>query len=231
MLRFVLFDAVGTLIHSRVPVAEVYRRAGCDAGIELDVSTISDRFRAAIREHADSALPTSESRERERWRRIVASVFRELDATEAIFQRLWNEFGSADAWSLYPDVADTIRQLSSENIRFGIASNFDQRLPAVLEACGLAISANRLFHSGMLGWSKPNPNFYREIESRLNVASNELLLVGDDCQNDYLAPRKFGWHSIWLRRTNSTTETDVDTVTSLAEIPERVKQLAQFEQR
>src|SRR5258707_6538414 len=77
-IRAVVFDAVGTVIHPNPPAPVVYAEVGRRFGSRLAVPVITRRFRDAFQE--EEALDvrlgfrTSEQRERERWRRIVARV-------------------------------------------------------------------------------------------------------------------------------------------------------------
>jgi len=70
-IRWVLFDAVGTLIEADPPVAEVYLAAARQFGSLLSVDEIQHRFAAALRveQGVESATldrpPTSEAQERE----------------------------------------------------------------------------------------------------------------------------------------------------------------------
>ena len=66
-IRWILVDAVGTLIFPDPPVAEVYFAAGLDYGSRRTVDEIRGRFRAALAAAYSSCLPTSEPLERMRW--------------------------------------------------------------------------------------------------------------------------------------------------------------------
>src|SRR5687767_8755154 len=72
-VRWVLFDAVGTLIDAEPPVAEVYFAAARDFGSSQSIAEIQARFSAALvtEQGADATklerLPTSEAQEQERW--------------------------------------------------------------------------------------------------------------------------------------------------------------------
>ena len=113
MLRAILFDAVGTLIHPNPPVAAVYSAAGRRFGVEIDENELQLRFRAAFaRQEAidrqQHGLKTSPQRERDRWREIVGEVFvgatLTLQSQEDMFQALWDHFARPESWRIDDDV-------------------------------------------------------------------------------------------------------------------------------
>ena len=96
-VRCILFDAVGTLIYADPPVSAVYAKAASDFGIPLDEELVRRRFADAfVANHCQNdnsqEYRTSQMREVDRWRWIVASVFRELAPCEPLFQSLWDHF-------------------------------------------------------------------------------------------------------------------------------------------
>src|SRR4051794_36428646 len=125
-IRWILFDAVGTLIYADPPVAEVYHAAATRFGSRLNVGEIHDRFPRALAAEQQCGLPTSEENERQRWRRIVDRVIDDVpEAGEAIFEQLWRHFAQPESWRLYEDVPAALDMLAQRGYQLGIASNFD----------------------------------------------------------------------------------------------------------
>ena len=121
-VRAILFDAVGTLIHPDPPVADVYFEAGRRHGSRLAQIEIHRRFRAAFQQTA-AVIATSEERELQRWRRIVATVFDDVaQGAGPLFDELWGHFAQPQHWQVYPDVEPALKVLSDRNIKLGIAS-------------------------------------------------------------------------------------------------------------
>jgi putative hydrolase of the HAD superfamily len=204
-LRAVLFDAVRTLIAPDPPVAEAYHAAGRTFGSRHTVEAIRLRFRSALaRQEARDAHPTiahrtSESRERQRWRTIVGEVFDDASDPEGVFQALWDHFARPEHWRLYDDVPDCWRQLTAAGYLVGIASNFDDRLDGICLSHAL-LADSRRFVSSQLGHKKPSLEFFRSIERSLALRPEQILLVGDDLENDFHAARRAGWQAILLSR-------------------------------
>src|SRR5262245_45915751 len=109
-VRWILFDAVGTLIYPDPPVSEAYQTVALRFCLQLAADEIRRRFlRAFQQEFVASGLtrpPTSESFERARWQRIVTKVLHELpDASGGPFEVLWQHFARAASWRVFLDVA------------------------------------------------------------------------------------------------------------------------------
>src|SRR5690242_8157405 len=93
-IRWVLFDAVGTLIYADPPVPTVYHAVAHQFGSRLTIDEICRRFASALSASRCVGSSTNELCERERWRLIVGEVIGDVPRSqEAIFERLWNHFG------------------------------------------------------------------------------------------------------------------------------------------
>jgi putative hydrolase of the HAD superfamily len=203
-IRAIIFDAVGTLLHADPPVADVYHFAGWQHGSQLDKGEVGRRMRAAFAaSEAGEGLvrePTSETKERERWRRIVSSVFDDVPDIASLFRTLWAHFAEPVHWRLYGDAAFTLSELAEQGCRLAIASNFDRRLRAVVQTDPILRRCERCFLSSEIGFPKPDGRFFAAAAAQLGLAPDEILLVGDDWTNDILGARAAGWQAIWLNR-------------------------------
>ena len=206
-IRWILFDAVGTLIHPDPPVADVYHAAGLKFGSQLGVEEIAVRFRSALGAELNSdgdlaRPPTSEFAELARWRRIVSGVFDDVPQPSIgrLFQTLWRHFAEPGHWRLFDDVAAALHALSRQGRRLGIASNFDGRLPAIVSRLPSLAPCERTFVSSQIGFLKPDPRFFSAVAQSLDAEPSEILLVGDDLRSDVEGARAAGWQAAWLQR-------------------------------
>jgi putative hydrolase of the HAD superfamily len=200
-IRWVLFDAVGTLIHPDPPVANAYHAAGQRFGSRLSINEIHERFAAALAANYSGGGPTSEDHEHVRWRSIVSEVMHDVaSAREAIFEHLWEHFAKPQHWRLYDDVPETLSELRRRGFQLGIASNFDNRLRGIVEGHSALKHCAEVFVSSDVGFTKPDPRFFRAIESRLGVDSAQLALVGDDEVSDVQGATSAGWQAVRLDR-------------------------------
>lgn len=218
----ILFDAVGTLIHPKPGVAEAYARVGRRFGSRLDEPQVLARFRAAWarQERLDFqrwGQATNQARERDRWRAIVAETLDDATDKEAAFAALWDHFAQPEHWRLDEDAPKLLEGLRARGFALGVASNFDRRLESICRGLPPLADGLRLFVSSRLGWKKPSPQFFAAVERELGLAPEEILLVGDDLENDYRAARAAGWRAVLLDR-GGTSEAR-PRITRLAELP------------
>lgn len=216
-IRWVLFDAVGTLIYPDPPVADVYYAAGQQFGSRLSIHEIRQRFAAALTANYSGGGPTNETNERQRWRSIVSHVISDVaDAREAIYEHLWEHFARPQHWRLYDDVAETLSELRRRGFQLGIASNFDARLTGIVEGHLALKPCEAVFVSSKVGYTKPDARFFRAIEKRLGIDPAQIALVGDDEVSDVQGATAAGWRAVRLDR--DSTKPNSGTIHSLAEL-------------
>lgn len=197
-IRAVLFDAVGTLLLPREPVAATYCRFVRAYGSRLDESEVALRFAAALAD--DLREETSEEQEGLRWRQIVVQSLPDLDPrhVEPLFEQLWEYFGQSGSWLLSEEVPPVWQRLTEAGLTLGIASNFDSRLDGVLLGHPPLSRSPWCFVSSRIGFRKPSPKFFQAIEQQLGLSPGEIMLVGDDLRNDYEAARTAGWQAVLI---------------------------------
>jgi putative hydrolase of the HAD superfamily len=221
-IRCVLFDAVGTLIFPHPPVAAAYGAVARRHGSSLGEEEIAARFRQAFcrqeaQDAAADASPTDEVRELRRWQAVVAETLSDVSDTTAAFGELWLHFALPGNWRLFDDVAETWRELAARGLQLGVASNFDRRLHDVCRGLPPLDGCQRVFVSSELGARKPSSNFFRRVQDRLQLAAKQIMLVGDDWDNDFLAARQAGWRALFLDR-RGRRGCGAETVRSLHEL-------------
>lgn len=225
--KWIVFDAVGTLMTPVPSVAEAYAAVGRRYDVELPVETVRQRFRQAFRDseslgsNSKQRGQTSEADEITRWQWIVGQVLPEARDPEACFRDLWDHFAAPRHWQCYDDVAQTLAELTRRGIGVAIASNFDQRLQGVCAGLPELAGLSRLFVSSSLGVRKPEPDFYHAVRANLNVAADDLLMIGDDPECDVAGPRQCGWRARSLQRDMPPTS---ESWSSLHELPKWLDQ-------
>lgn len=228
MIRAVLFDAVGTLLWANPGVTDAYFAAGRQFGSALSLAEVAHRFREVWRREDRRVAggdewqreTTDQEAERNRWRRVVGSVFHDiadLPAAEELFLHLWHHFSQAKNWSLFDDVPAAWHLLESAGYLVGIASNFDDRLKDICLGLPPLNRCQHLFVSANLGFAKPDRRFFLAIERQLSLPPHEILLIGDDAINDHSGAHRAGWHSLLLDRTRQ--HDDASSLRTLNQLP------------
>ena len=188
-IRAVFFDAVGTVIHPAKPIERTYADAARRRGATVDAESLRPRLmRAYVRQEvvdAETGWRTSESREADRWRDIVAEVLPELPDSTACLLELLEEFARPEAWTVAEGAAEVFDSLEARGLVLGMASNFDARLADIVAGLPeLARVRERCLISSVLGWRKPAPEFFAEVVRAAGVPAGNILFVGDDTRND-----------------------------------------------
>lgn len=220
-IRAVFFDAVGTLIYPHPPVSEVYAQAGRRWGATLGGDEVERRFRAAFRRQDDldraAGYRTSPDREQQRWSAIVADVFYDQPHPTGPLEELWQHFSRPDAWACFADVMPTLESLQGQGFILGMASNYDSRLRSVVAGLPELRTCGCLAISGELGWRKPAAQFFAALVAMTGFQANQVLLVGDDYDNDYEGGRAGGLQVLLLDRGGEVGT--IPAIRSLEELP------------
>jgi putative hydrolase of the HAD superfamily len=224
-IRAVLFDAVGTLVELREPVGEVYARAARESGAALPAWRLEDAFRRARASMPPMVFPGEAPErvaelERDWWRALVRSTVRAADSTvqladfDGFFERLWKLYARPGSWRLRPGAARALGQLRTAGRAGGVASNFDHRLPDLLQALGIQELLDVVWIPARCGFAKPDPRFFAGALEALRAHPEETAYVGDEPERDLAGARAAGLAAI-----------DVRTLATLAELPDAIARL------
>jgi putative hydrolase of the HAD superfamily len=221
-VRAIFFDAVGTLLHPEPPAPLVYAEVGRRHGSRLAVDAIADRFRAAFQrqEEMDRAAggQTSEAREIERWRHIVGEVLSDTAEPAACFEDLYHYFSRPAAWRCDPEAGKVLQELTRQGYMLGIASNFDHRLRAVAAGFGELASLRYLAISSEIGWRKPAPQFFAAVCRMTRLEPHQILIIGDDLENDYEAALAAGMGALWFAAENQRDDDGIPRLHCLSHL-------------
>lgn len=190
--RAVLLDAGGTILGPRTSYGAVYARV-FEA---LGVHRTPEQFDAAMsrtRAEIERRLPRGSDRygagpggENGYWLLWVRNVLRRLEPTPEdpglaphVLPLLRDAFLSAEAWVVWPDVRPALAELRRLGVRMAVVSNWDSRLPRLLERLDLRDRVDALAVSSLEGMEKPHPGLFRIALDRLGVSPWEAVHVGD----------------------------------------------------
>lgn len=197
--RAVLFDAVGTLIHLREPVGATYARVAGGG----DPAALQAAFVTALRSQPPMVFPAldgaaADAAERRWWQEVVEAVFAGAGTAlpAGAFDALWRYYAGAAAWQAAPGAHALLDDLRGRGRRTGMVSNFDHRLPAVLDALDLAARLDVVVLPRDAGAAKPDPRIFHLALARLGVAAGDALYVGDDAADDIAGAAAAGMRAL-----------------------------------
>jgi HAD superfamily hydrolase (TIGR01549 family) len=118
----------------------------------------------------------------------------------SITRRLYDAFSEPHIWRTYHDTIPTLEALLQRGTPMAVISNWDRRLPEILDRLSIAPFFDTLAVSSLEGVEKPAPDIFRRTVDRLGVASAHTLHIGDSPRDDYLGARGAGVTSVLLDR-------------------------------
>ena len=229
-IRAVLFDAGATLIHPNPPVEDVYAREFSDGRVRFSPEELSRALaRAWEQVHAENEKDRygGVRGEPDFWREFLNRVRSLLDGGEVsakTFSRLAAHFADPASWTVYEDVRPALEALTEKGFRLAVVSNWDSRLPDLLEGLGLASSFQSVSVSAIEETGKPEPEIFRRTCARLSVWPGEALHVGDSVREDFDGARGAGLSALLLDREDRFPDRPL-RVRSLREILPRIEVL------
>ncbi len=229
--RAVLFDAGHTLLHAYPDLGSVYAETTAALGARLPPAAFVEAFQPAFREYAREIKPrgvASDAQDYAMWREITRRIYGRLEGLAAIpferwFEALYRRFGEPDAWRLYDDVEETLRELRGAGLRLGVVSNWDTRLRGIASGLGLDRLVDFVVISAEAGVRKPDPRIFEAALAKAGVRPEEALHVGDLADAGGEGARRAGVRPVLIERGKRMVEPEpvagVPVVRTLREIP------------
>ena len=115
------------------------------------------------------------------------------------FHTLFTHFAQPSAWTLFPEVLSFLNSAS----RLGplaVLSNFDDRLPAILDGLGIGPCFEHVFTSADARARKPDRALFDLALDRLNSAPAETAHCGDSLGADFHGATAAGLRAFHLQR-------------------------------
>ena len=229
-IRWIFFDAVGTLMHVRGSVGEIYGRQAAAFGFEPASSPSSETlietaFREAFSDitlrYPHKLTEDSPEGEREWWRQVVRGTFHRIapfPEVDQCFEQIYEVFRTTEAWELEHHAQELLSLLAADR-NLGIISNFDSRLEDVLTDLGIRSFFKQLTVPGLAGAAKPDPAIFRYAMDQVGADPGACLYVGDEVEDDYAAPRALGMRALLYNPQDRHPDwQEGDQIRSLGEI-------------
>ncbi len=206
--RAVFFDVGGTLLHVHPSVGEVYALHARSFGFKGDASELNKRFAEEWKSMGGMeslGRQKGPDIEQQFWHDLVYRVFQPLGGLENFdkyFEQVYQAFSGKDSWRVFEDVekSQILKRLKKNGVILGVISNWDSRLPLILENLGLASYFDFILASTVVGSAKPDSLIFKEALRQSGVAKEEACHIGDEPKADFLGARNAGLHSILIDR-------------------------------
>ena len=139
----------------------------------------------------------------------------DVENSDACFRTLWDHFSHPAAWRCLPGVEPVMTELKRGGLTVGLASNFDRRLRTVVAGLPSLAAIGPAIISAEVGWRKPAAEFYEALVRALGCRRDEVLLVGDDFQNDFAGATGAGLRAVLL---DAASRADVASIPRLSDL-------------
>lgn len=205
----VTLDVHGTMIHSP-RLGEIYTEVLGRHGLEVERDDVV-RILGLVRQEFYCSKPAGVDRyaghpdgSRGWWFRFIDRVCRHLGLPEpSPFAKaeLFDRFTRAEAWEIYPEVPRVLDALAARGLALGVVSNWDDRLPVLLERLGLAERFDVVVYSADVGVEKPAPGIFHAAVDGLELRPEEVLHVGDRTVEDVEGALAVGMRALLVDRS------------------------------
>lgn len=208
----IFFDAAGTLIQVREPVAQVYERIAHRHGVSVDGEALMWAFRAAWK---DCPPPLHEQPpvddDRSWWLALVAKTFAQAkgrplpdEVLLPLFDELYAHYAKPEAWMVFDEVVPVLDYLQAAGHRLYVLSNFDKRLRSILNGHDLSRYFQGMIISSEVGASKPHRRIFETALNTAGVRPEQCLHIGDDVAADVAGAQAMGIRVLHARRPETT---------------------------
>jgi putative hydrolase of the HAD superfamily len=236
-IRGIFFDAAGTLIQPVRRVGESYALLAKKYGVEISAAESTERFRICFDEAPPLAFPGAaapgiDALEREWWKALVRHIFEphgRFQGFDDYFAELFDYFARPGAWSLYPEVAETLPILKNRGLTLDVISNFDSRLIGIMEGLGAARWFDHIFVSSRVGYAKPAQQIFAAALEHRGLEAGDALHVGDSRENDFHGALNAGLKSVLVERSGEDHPNLAPRIATLKAIPRLLDHWAQRE--
>jgi putative hydrolase of the HAD superfamily len=219
----VTFDCTGTLFEPTASIGAIYKAALADAAgsdslhsaaaAALDTSALDRCFGAAYSRAARErpCFGAGVCSSRRWWRDVVTASYSDAglsaDALDELvpraFEVLFDEtFCSREGFRLLPHVEPALRSLrdaqpDGARMALGVISNWDDRLPVLLDELGVGDCFDVVLTSHGVGAEKPSPLIFERMRTLARVPpSARAVHVGDSFERDVCGAVGAGFEAV-----------------------------------
>jgi putative hydrolase of the HAD superfamily len=205
----IFFDCMETIVDLyELPSASDYALwAFAGSGVEQywgDFNEFWMMYRDAKRELITVMEPDQEHEMRRRLELVIDKT-KTIDTSSAhqVIQNLYNNF-----WSTYKskcfideEIMNVLPELG-KRYKLAVVSNFmiQDGIEELLKLNRASSYFDFVVTSINEGWKKPSPKIYEASLQYADCPPEQVLFVGDDYENDVVAPRRMGMKSILLEK-------------------------------
>jgi REG-2-like HAD superfamily hydrolase len=191
-----LLDAAGTLLHPAEPIAHTYARIAQAHGVAVTPEHVGERFGVAMKRAAPLRRDAAD------WRPFWRAVVHECTGSEdpKLLDALIRHFCAPAAWRLAAGAASCCEWVRARGMKVAIVSNWDHHLRPLLEQLGVTAWVDEIVISSEEQLEKPDPRIFLRACTRLGLAPQAAVHVGNDPDDDIAGATAAGCAALLLGR-------------------------------
>lgn len=199
----------GTLIETRPSPPEVYAQVLGRWGPTVPAEAVAPVFRAVWAEMTELHPPGLDryhhlkGGEEAWWGEFLRRVLTRLAHPapwQPVLAELFEAFADPSLWYVFPEVRAVLERMRSRGVPMAVVSNWDSRLPELLDRLGLSPYFSSVHVSALEGVEKPKPDIFLRAAARLRVAPSACLHAGDSPLDDYRGAESAGMRAVLVDR-------------------------------
>lgn len=223
----VCFDAGNTLLFCDPSVADIYSEALGRHGRPVRADEVAPVFSGVWAELQEQSPPGIDrygsypGGEKMWWGAFLREVLRRLGhdaAWEPLLDDLFEAFSRTEVWKAFPDTVPTLERLRDRGVQLAVISNWDRRLPAILDGLGLTPFFDTVTVSSIEGVEKPAPAIFARTLERLGARAETTIHIGDSPLEDYEGSEGAGMIPVLIDRHGAFGINGYRRVESLGEL-------------
>ncbi len=226
-IKAVFFDLGGTLLIMRRD--RIFKKVLHEQDLEADLEKVHQAYLKVESWWLATygKLEMSPEQTTEAYRDLDAKVFLAIfpespaaraDDVSRVLRARWPEVEKTVPLELYADAVPTLDRLKDDGYVLALVSNAPPDTKAAVDALGLGLYLDPIIISGLVGFSKPNPEIFRIALREADVTPEQTVHVGDLYDSDVVGARNAGILGVLLDRDGSQTSTDSPRIRSLDEV-------------
>lgn len=217
MLRTVIFDLDDTLVDQKTAAQSAVVVWAQEHG--LVGPEVVERWAAISNAHYERYQAREITFAEQR--RVRTREFLDIDVddeqADALFAGYLERYEAG--WTTFDDAVPALRRARDQGLTVAILTNGDHDHQTVkLERLGLAGEVDVLIASSTLAAGKPDPRAFTETLSRIGVAAEQALMVGDSLENDVEGALGAGVAAVLLDRYDEHPDAGHPRVRTLADL-------------
>ena len=238
---YILFDAVGVLIHPEPSPEIVLQETLKEKGIQVTSRALSRAIAIADAtfspEYRKPFVEMSNSEINDYWIAYNSVILRSISNLDSKSEReiagaISDDIEKRLTFEAYPDVPEALEQAKVLSNGLGVVSNWelkDVSLSSVLKSLELFNFFNTIVASNEVGVEKPNTKIFNLALENLGAKAQQSLYVGDSIDIDVKGAQKAGLKPILLSRSSKPCFpeqfTDLLTIDSLLSLIPLVEEI------